>query len=159
MSWRIVPYEPGRHGIGAWEVVRRVFAEYGWPFDVDGYDADVREPHRHYMPPGGAFWVAEDEGGHVVACVGATDEGRGRFELHRLYVRAEARRGGLGEALVQHVLDFAAERGGREVELFSDVAFLDAHRLYARLGFRNHRFRYAPDPWRSPEWGFVRPLP
>jgi len=38
--------------------------------------------------------------------------------------------------------------------LYSDVAFLDAHRLYRRMGFRNHRFRYAPDPWQSREWGF-----
>jgi len=22
------------------------------------------------------------------------------------------------------------------------------------MGFRNHRFRYAPDPWQSREWGF-----
>jgi hypothetical protein len=35
------------------------------------------------------------------------------------------------------------------------VHFEDAHRLYLRMGFRCNRFRYAPDPWQSPEWGFV----
>ena len=27
---------------------------------------------------------------------------------------------------------------------------------YIRLGFRCHRFRYAPDPWQTREWGFER---
>ena len=44
--------------------------------------------------------------------------------------------------------------GCERMVLFSDIAFEDAHRLYLRFGFRNHRFRYAPDPWQSREWGF-----
>ena len=90
--------------------------------------------------------------------MGLTDEGEGIFELHRLYVLAGARRGGIGQALVQFVIDGVRERGGRRIVLFSDIAFEDAHRLYTRMGFRCNRFRYAPDPWQSREWGFVLDL-
>ncbi len=152
---RIFPYDHARHGDGPWRVVSAVFDEYGFPFTESGYDADLLRPHEHYDGIGGWFAVAEDQAGEVVGCVGLTDEGDGHFELHRLYVLARARRSGTGNALVQWVLDLARERGAREVELFSDVHFEDAHRLYRRLGFRNHRFRYAPDPWQSRELGFI----
>jgi GNAT superfamily N-acetyltransferase len=149
----IVPYDPARHGDGPWRVVKAVFDEYGFPFDENDYDADLARPHEHYRP--GWFWVAETADGQVTGCIGLSDEGSGTLELHRLYVLASARRGGLGERLCRTVIDAARTAGARELVLYSDIAFRDAHRLYQRLGFHNHRFRYAPDPWQSREWGFT----
>jgi len=153
-TMRIVPYDRDRHGDGPWRVVSAVFEEYGFPFSESDYDADLMDPATHYDGGSGWFSVAENDDGRVVGCVGVTDEGGGLFELHRLYVLAEARRGGTGGRLVRWVIETAREHGARRIVLYSDVAFLDAHRLYERLGFRNHTFRYAPDPWRSREWGF-----
>jgi GNAT superfamily N-acetyltransferase len=153
-AFEVVPYDRNLHGDAPWHVVKAVFDEYGFPFDENGYDADLNDPAAHYDGQAGWFAVAQDSDGWVVGCVGLTDEGQGLFELHRLYVLAEARRSGLGSALVEWVLAKARSRGARKVELFSDIAFTDAHRLYRRLGFRCHRFRYAPDPWQSREWGF-----
>jgi GNAT superfamily N-acetyltransferase len=150
----VVPYERKRHGDGPWSVVSTVFEEYGFAFAESDYDADLLAPERHYDGTSGWFAVAEDEAGEVVGCVGVTNEGDGLFELHRLYVLAEARRAGTGSKLVDWVLDRVREQGGRKVILFSDVHFEDAHRLYTRFGFRCTRFRYAPDPWQSHEWGF-----
>lgn len=150
----VTPYNPARHGDGPARVVRAVFDEFGFELEVDGYEADILDPAAHYPPPAHGFAVAEDEHGRVAGCVGFTNEGGGTFELHRLYVLREARRHGLGEALVRWVVDQARHRGGSRVILFSDIQFLDAHRLYERIGFRRVRFRYAPDPWQSREWGF-----
>ena len=154
MITRIAPYDPVRHGDGPWRVVKAVFDEYGFPFAESDYDADVLRPDLHYDGRSGWFAVAEDSTREVVGCVGVTDEGGGRFELHRLYVLAGARGGGTGARLVQWVIDLVRRQGGRKIELFSDVHFEDAHRLYTRMGFRCARFRYAPDPWASREWGF-----
>jgi GNAT superfamily N-acetyltransferase len=154
----IVPYDRERHGDGPWRVVSAVFEEYGFPFAESDYDADLARPDLHYDGERGRFAVAEDAEGRVVGCVGVTDEGGGEFELHRLYVLAEARRGGTGGRLVEWVFERVRERAGRRVVLFSDVHFEDAHRLYLRMGFRCNRFRYAPDPWQSREWGFVMEL-
>jgi putative acetyltransferase len=150
----IVPYDRARHVDGPWRVVSTVFQEYGWPFAESDYDADVARPDLHYVPPRGWFWVAEDGRGAVVGCIGLTDEGDGLFELHRLYTLPAVRRAGLGQRLVQLVIDTARVHGCTRLVLFSDVALLDAHRLYERMGFRRNRFRYAADPWQSPEWGF-----
>ncbi|MGE5597023.1 MAG: GNAT family N-acetyltransferase [Hyphomicrobiales bacterium] len=154
---RIVPYDHARHAGGPWNVIATVFREYGFEFQVDGYDRDVQEPHVYFAP--GAFAVAEDAEGRVVGCTGFADLGGGVFELKRLYVLAEARRGGIGQWLVEWVLRETRARGARRVVLYSDTNFVDAHRLYRRMGFRNNRFRYADDPWRSPEWGFVLDFP
>ena len=151
----IVPYSRERHGNGPWCVVKAVFDEYGFPFDENDYDADVLRPEDHYDGESGWFFVAETLGGEVVGCVGLTIEGEGLFELHRLYVLQDARKGGVGARLVRTIIDLAMGRGARNLVLFSDVAFVDAHRLYLRVGFRNNRFRYAPDPWQSREWGFT----
>ncbi|MGI8925210.1 MAG: GNAT family N-acetyltransferase [Tepidiformaceae bacterium] len=155
----IVPYDRVRHGDGPWRVVNAVFAEYGFPFAESDYDADLADPAAHYDGVTGWFAVAEDATGEVAGCIGLTDEGGGLFELHRLYVLASARRTGAGSALVRWVLARAEARGARRIILFSDVHFEDAHRLYERFGFRRRRFRYAPDPWQSREWGYVLELP
>ena len=151
----IVPYERARHGYGPYRVVWAVFAEYGFPFAESDYDADVMHPEQHYDGRTGWFWVAEDASGNVAGCVGLSDEGGGEFELHRLYVLAEARGHSLGHRLCERVIESAKQRGARRLVLFSDVHFTHAHDLYRRVGFRQNRFRYAPDPWQSREWGFV----
>ena len=74
------------HGDSPWHVVKSVFDEYGFPFDEDGYDADLLDPASHSDGHTGWFAVAQDSDGWVVGCVGLTDEGAGLFELHRLYV-------------------------------------------------------------------------
>lgn len=150
----ILPYDARRHGDGPWRVVAAVFEEYGFPFSENDYDADLTRPAEHYDGTRGWFAVAEDVDGTVCGCAGVTDEGDGVFELHRLYVLDGHRRDGLGGRLLQWAIDLARSRGARTVVLYSDVAFTDAHRLYRKNGFRNHRFRYAPDPWQSREWGF-----
>jgi GNAT superfamily N-acetyltransferase len=150
---RVVPYSQEKHGDGPWRVVATVFEEYGFEFAVSDYDADLARPEEFYAGERNAFFVVEDNDG-VVGCVGYTDEGGGVFELHRLYALPRARRTGMGEALVRKVIGEARRLGGKKVILFSDVMFEDAHRLYTRCGFRCTRFRYAPDPWQSREWGF-----
>lgn len=154
-SFTIVPYERARHGDGPWRVVSAVFQEYGFPFEESDYDADLVSPELHYDGQTGWFWVAEDDSGEVVGCVGLSDEGGGEFELHRLYVLSAARGHNLGERLCRQVINEAKVRGARRLVLFSDVHFEHAHALYLRCGWRANRFRYAPDPWQSREWGFV----
>lgn len=153
--FELVPYDRARHGDGPWRVVSTVFEEYGFPFAESDYDADLMWPEKYYDGAKGWFVVAEDQAGEVVGCVGLSDEGGGAFELHRLYVLAEARGHRLGERLCQWVIDGARARGAEWLVLFSDVHFTHAHALYERVGFRANRFRYAPDPWQSREWGFI----
>lgn len=63
--------------------------------------------------------------------------------LENLVVTEKHRRIGLGRMLLEHAVGVARESGCHMVELCSDVRRLEAHRLYASMGFeaRAHCFR------------------
>jgi ribosomal protein S18 acetylase RimI-like enzyme len=62
--------------------------------------------------------------------------GPGEGEFRMLAVSPSARRQGVAEALVREVIARSRELGCRAVVLSSQPVQADAHRLYARLGFR-----------------------
>lgn len=134
------------------------FAEYeGCVLDPDGLDAWMATPASAYAAKGGEFWVLVTPRGDALACVGWAPGEPGRVELKNLYVSAAARRQGLGRRLADLVESAAADRGAAEVFLWSDTRFLDAHRLYAGLGFaRTGEERALNDPSQSFEYGFVK---
>lgn len=155
------------------------FAEYpGCVLDLPGIDAWMLAPASAYNA-GGRLWVVELDrdivardgdivardgdtvarDGELVACVGYKRSGRGRAELKSLYVAAAARRSGLGARLVGVVEDAARSAGAGVVELWSDTRFVDAHRLYERLGYRRGTHtRHLHDPSDSTEFFFDKPL-
>lgn len=123
---------------GLIDLIARCFADYpGCLLDVDGEMPELRAIATAFAELGGRFWVVA-EGDEVVASVGAvpTRDGEG-LELRKLYVSHSVRRRGLGRALCHVVEDEARRRGLGYVELWSDRLFLDAHRLYRRLGYED----------------------
>lgn len=112
------------------------FAEYPGCF-VDPHDdlADLRSPARSFAGPGEGFWVLEDERGRVAACVALALPEPRLAELHRLYVRPDRRRRGLGARLVAFAEEAARAAGAVRMALWSDTRFAGAHRLYERLGY------------------------
>ncbi len=137
-------------------MVRAVFAEYGFIFEIEGWDSDVADIDANYLATG-AFWVACAEG-TVVGCVGVKPVAPGVCELKRLYVLASHRGHKLGELLSRRVLGWAAAHGYARVELWSDKKFPHAHALYRRLGFEVFGERLNDDPDQSHEWGFFLDL-
>jgi putative acetyltransferase len=111
------------------------FAEYPGCY-VDPHEdlADLRAPGSAFTDKGGAFFVVEDASGRACACV-AVDYPEEGGELHRLYVRPDQRRQGLGERLIRLVEAHARKRGAQKVFFWSDTRFAAAHRLYERLGY------------------------
>ena len=112
------------------------FAEYPGCF-VDPHDdlADLRAPGRTSTEEGRTFWAVEDERGRICACVAFDLTEPGVAELHRLYVRPDARRRGLAAGLVAAVEEAVLKAGADRIVLWSDTRFTDAHRLYERLGY------------------------
>jgi putative acetyltransferase len=112
------------------------FADYpGCVLEVPGEAPELRMIATAYSKLGGRFWVAEQDA-RVVGCVGFVPlPAQSGAELRKLYVHRRARRRGLGARLSMLVEDEARSRGARYVELWSDTRFLDAHRLYQRLGY------------------------
>jgi GNAT superfamily N-acetyltransferase len=58
------------------------------------------------------------------------------FWVHALYVHPELRGSGASAALMRAAIDWARSRGATRVALWVNGENTHAHRLYARLGFR-----------------------
>ncbi|MDQ6875254.1 MAG: GNAT family N-acetyltransferase, partial [Actinomycetota bacterium] len=140
------------------DLIGSCWAPYpGCVLDVDGEEPWLRAPASAYTSWRGRMWVAELDGA-VVACVGMKPAPAG-VELKSLYVAAAARRRGLGERLTRLVEEQAVADGARRVEMWSDTRFADAHRLYARLGYRRlPGERELHDRSRSVEYHFAKDL-
>lgn len=175
MAWR-VREAVGQDSSGAAEVVRLVFAEYAFTWEPDGYHADLLDLEGHYLDQGHRFWVAEDEAGMIIGTGGLElfplvqgEPGTVNAEapprvagtdcsLARLYVRPDARRRGVGAALFEQTLSEARALGRNAMEIWSDKAFGDAHRLYERYGAVVAGDRISTDPDSAPEWGLILSL-
>jgi putative acetyltransferase len=141
-------------------LVAACWAEYpGCITDVAGEYPELLAPARHYRDLGGRLWVLP-EGGWVAACAGVCPgSGPGRAELVKLYVARHWRRQGLGAALVDVAERAARDLGCTGVELWSDTRFLDAHRLYQRLGYRpTGESRQLRDLSATTEYAFAKSL-
>jgi putative acetyltransferase len=140
------------------ELIGVTWSEYpGVVLDVDREEPWLREPATYYVEHGGAFWVAVGEDGALHACIGLRPSSNESVELKSLYVAAAGRRGGLGSGLVRMVEDEAVRLGARRIVLWSDSRFLDAHRLYQRLGYwPTGESRELNDVSSTTEYGFAK---
>ncbi|MFI5957147.1 GNAT family N-acetyltransferase [Cryptosporangium sp. NPDC051539] len=141
-------------------LIGAAWAEYpGCVLDVDGGEPWLRAPATYYATHGGRLWVAELDGA-VVGSIGIRPSGPDVAELKSLYVSASARRHGLGEVLTSLVEDEAVRLGVRQLELWSDTRFADAHRFYARLGYEQlSGSRELHDLSATVEFPFVKAFP
>jgi GNAT superfamily N-acetyltransferase len=155
-TYRIEPYERARHGDGPAHVVEDVYREFGFTWDPGGYHHDVLHPERAYAPPQAFFEVAVEDG-RVIGTVGG-EHADGVAELQRLYLLSSVRGRGIGRALLDRFLAWARRNGCERAILWSDKRFTDAHRLYARAGFRVMGDRICDDPDKSPEFGYMLDL-
>ncbi|MBN9500853.1 MAG: hypothetical protein BGO01_00905 [Armatimonadetes bacterium 55-13] len=154
-------------------VVKAVYDEYGFSWDAEDYHADLYDLQSHYFDAGHRFWVAE-QNNVVLATVGlhlfrpltgevgqiVEHENQRRIggtdcSLERLYVHPEARKAGIGQALMRTVTGEAKSAGKRTMEIWSDKRFEAAHRLYQRFGAEVIADRICDDPDESPEWGLL----
>jgi N-acetylglutamate synthase-like GNAT family acetyltransferase len=115
-------------------LIGRVFSEYGLLLMPTFEVPDLLQFEAYYTAPRGAFWVVRDDT-RVVGSVGVDRADAQTAELKRLYVDAGMRGRGLGQRLVETVLDWSREQGMSRLVLWSDTRFENSHRLYRRLGF------------------------
>ncbi|MFQ5535314.1 MAG: GNAT family N-acetyltransferase [Sphingomonadales bacterium] len=141
------------------KLIGDAFAEYpGCVLDVDLECPDLRAPASHFRKIGGRFWVAGSR--QIVGTTSCAPIHDGTaLELKRLYVAADARGRGLGTRLCELVEKEARIRGLGMIELWTDTRFLDAHRLYERLGYvRQQETRDLQDLSNTTEYRYLRIL-
>ena len=108
------------------------FAEY---LKIQKYDKELENPASKYGMPEGRLYLAY-VGEELAGCVGLKKmEGAGQCELKRMYVRPSFRGNGLGEKLLDVILQDAREIGYKEMFLDTLPFLKSARRLYQEKGF------------------------
>ena len=129
---RIDVDDPGRDDVRGLLERHLEFANtHSPPEDVHALDVDAL---RH---PAITFFSARDDDGTLLA-VGALKELDARHgELKSMHTAAQARGLGVGRAMLDHLLQVAADRGYTRVSLETGTmaAFLPARTLYQSAGF------------------------
>jgi ribosomal protein S18 acetylase RimI-like enzyme len=148
---RLVAPEDGGAVAAAGQVTVEGYAEFGRA-EGDPYTQKLRDAAARAREA--ELWVAELDGSVVgtvtVALPGSVwqevaQDGEGEFRM--LAVSPTARGRGVGEALVELVLQRCRAAGCRAVVLSSVTTMRAAHRLYERLGFRRQPERdWTPVP-------------
>jgi ribosomal protein S18 acetylase RimI-like enzyme len=114
----------------------RAFAKM-LPVDLEpqGFSQELQSLPGLYAPPAGELLLAK-RGDHVLGCVALKPlEPPHIAEVKRLFVRPQARKDGVGKALVTEILRIAKERGYGEVKLDTLPEMTPAIALYKSVGF------------------------
>jgi ribosomal protein S18 acetylase RimI-like enzyme len=105
---------------------------------------------------GNTLLIARDDGGRIVGTLTLmilVTPGATFGFVEDVVVDKDARRQGIGEALVRECLRLAAEQGANRIELHSGNHRPDAIRLYQRVGFK----KFETNVWRFLTPGPPRP--
>jgi len=116
-----------------------LFRAYSRSLPVDlgpqGFSEELKSLPGVYAPPAGELLLAK-RGDHVLGAVALKAlEPPHVAEIKRLFVRPQARRSGVGKALVGAILAIARERGYREIKLDTLPEMENAIALYRSFGF------------------------
>ena len=109
---------------------------------VPSLNEDLLDVRRNYLSTGDMFWIALDETDRVIGCIGyRTVPDTTQIRLHRLYVKYNRKRQGIGTALLKTAEDHARKCGktGAIVHLGGKEYFESRH-FYPKHGYHE----YAP---------------
>lgn len=120
--------------------IRHLFRAYAASLPVDlgyqGFEEELDGLPGAYAPPHGGLFLAKAADGTPLGsgAFRAMKAGEG-CEMKRVYVAPAARGLGLGIAMVEALFEAARQAGHRRMVLDTLPSMVEAHQLYAKLGF------------------------
>ena len=120
--------------LGAIEIVRELFREYGNLPDVNIAQHEFAGLPGEYAPPTGALLVAMDEQDGA-GCVALRKFDPMTCEMKRLYVRPKYRSQGIGKKLVWTIIARAQELEYEQMRLDTRGWMQSAQAVYRSIGF------------------------
>jgi GNAT superfamily N-acetyltransferase len=131
-----------RQAVSAEEIenARKLFREYetwlGMSLCFQNFEDEVAGLPGKYAPPKGRLYLAYI-GDEVTGCIALREIAEGICEMKRLYLRDNARGRGLGNRLIEKLIDDAREIGYRKMRLDTYPPKMGkAVSLYESHGFR-----------------------
>ena len=120
------------------DLVKDIFMEYQQYLNVDlcfqSFESELNNLKNIYEPPKGTILIvkAVEE---IVACVALKPIEENNCEMKRLYVKPAFRGNGLGQKLVESLIEFATLNKYNKMKLDTLVSLKEAVILYKKMGF------------------------
>ena len=112
---------------------------------VPGINEDLLDIKKNYFDDGGMFWIALDENDRVIGSVGYSPViGSDEAWLHRLFVKFNRKREGIGSRLLKAAEEYARADGKRVllVHLGERSDWYESYSFYPKHGYSEYEPRY-----------------
>lgn len=112
---------------------------------VPGINEDLLDIKKNYFDVGGMFWIALDENDRVIGSVGYSPViGSDEAWLHRLFVKFNRKREGIGSRLLKAAEEYARADGKRVllVHLGERSDWYESYSFYPKHGYFEYEPRY-----------------
>lgn len=136
------------------ETVKTLFLEYatwlGFELCFQGFDEELATLPGKYAPPNGRLYIVQDDD-KIAGCIALREFKTGISEMKRLYVKPEFRGKGIGNIMVEKVIQDAIEIGYKKMLLDTiGDKMSSAIKIYKSFGFKE-----IPAYYKNPEKGVV----
>lgn len=111
---------------------------------IPGLNPDLLDISKNYFENGDMFWIAVSDSGRVIGSIGYnTNENKSDVTLHRLFVKYNLKRQGIGTALLSTAEEYlrSLNKSAIHVNLGKGSEWFESRKFYNKHGYTN----YAPD--------------
>lgn len=103
--------------------------------NIPSINPDLLDIKTNYVDKGDMFWLALN-GVRVIGCVGYETINPGEARVHRLYIKPELKRQGIGTALMQTLEKYIREKGYSKISIHTrDEKYWESKLFYKAKGF------------------------
>ena len=98
---------------------------------------DLLDVQKNYIDTGDMFWLAIDENDRVIGCVGYKSiPGTTEVRLHRLYIKVDRKRQGIGTGLLQTVEQYLRRQGKTAAHVhLGGKEYFESRQFYPKHGY------------------------
>lgn len=111
---------------------------------VPTLNADLLDIPASYLDKGDMFWLAVDENDRVIGSIGYNSiPDSDEVWLHRLYVKYDRKRQGIGSQLLKTAEDHIATQDKTAIRVhLGDETYFESHHFYPKHGYEQYAPRY-----------------
>lgn len=108
---------------------------------VPGLNDDLLDIQKNYFRKGDMFWLALDENNRVIGSIGFNkNKNKKDVTLHRLFVKCNLKRSGIGTALLQTAEDYIKSNGKKTIYLNLGIGdeWFESRAFYTKHGYNEY---------------------
>ena len=103
---------------------------------IPSINPDLLDIKSNYIDKGDMFWIALGENNRVIGCVGYETIKPLEARIHRLYIKPELKRQGIGSALLETLVKHVKEKGYNRLSIHAgDERYWESKLFYKAKGF------------------------